>query len=189
MKQKKIAACLCMAVLLTMAGCGNTDAGQAVQTADIQTQDQTGETAGGDSGSREKETKENGIDSEDSNEDIVSEEPAGKQEDTALDGIVISIGDDSVVVSQMVTESGEEGDTGEVMVWEASEGEEITAYFSEDTQFVFKTVKNSGVNGDADVETREGSLADIREGSVVNMTGSYQGDDFQAGQVVIYKFV
>lgn len=50
-------------------------------------------------------------------------------------------------------------------------------------------MKNNGVNGDEDVETREGSLADINEGTVLNMTGSYQGDDFYAEQVVIYKFV
>lgn len=171
MKQKKIAACLCMAVLLTVTGCGNADTGQPVRTADTQSQNQTVENVGEESGSQQK----------------VSEEPADKQADTALDGIVVRVGDNSVVVSEMVTEAPEE--IGDVLVYGTAEGEDIAVYFSENTQFEFRTVKNNGVNGDADVEKREGSFTDIKEGTVINMTGSYQGDDFYAEQIIIYSFV
>ena len=35
MRQKRMAAYLCMAVLLTVTGCGNTDSGQSVKTMDM----------------------------------------------------------------------------------------------------------------------------------------------------------
>lgn len=189
MKQKKIAAYLCAVMLLTMTGCGNMDEGQSVNAAgtDVQVEEDTGE----DLEHQQKEAGESGgspAGSADSSEDIVSEEPVDKSAVTSLDGIVVSIGDNSVAVNEMVSESAEDGE-GEVTVVEASEGENITVYFSEDTQFEFKTVKNNGVNGDADVETREGSFVDIREEAVLNMTGGYQGEDFYAEQVVIYEFV
>ena len=45
-----------------------------------------------------------------------------------------------MVVSEMVKESTE--DTEVMFVAEASEGESVTVYFSENTQFEHKTVKN-----------------------------------------------
>ena len=188
MRQKRIAAYLCSAMLLAVTGCGNTDAGQSVKTVDTIGEDtQADENVGADSGSQQDVSEENDSNSESDSSDTVSEEPADKQAETSLDGIVVSVGDNSVVISEMVTESTE--DAGAVLVWEASEGENVTVYFSENTQFEHKTVKNNGVNGDEDVETREGSLADIQEGTVLNMTGGYQGDDFHAEKVIIYIFV
>lgn len=176
-----------MAVLMTVAGCGNTDAGQPVRTADTQSQNQTDENAGEESDSQQKVSEENNSNSTENIEDTVSEEPVDKQADTALDGIVVRVGDNSVVVSEMVTEAPEE--LGDALVYGTAEGEDITVYFSENTQFEFRIVKNNGVNGDADVEKREGSFTDIKEGTVINMTGSYQGDDFYAEQIIIYSFV
>ena len=51
------------------------------------------------------------------------------------------------------------------------------------------TVKNSRVNGDSDIDKREGTFSDIKEQLSVNMTGFYEGDDFYAKQVIIYNFV
>lgn len=187
MRQKRMTAYLCMAVLLTVTGCGNTDSGQSVKTMDMAGENvQTDENVSADPDQQDV-PEENDSNSESGTSDIVSEEPVDKQADISLDGIVVSVGDNSVVVSEMVMESTE--DTEVASVTEVSEGESVTAYFSENTQFEHKTVKNNGVNGDEDVETREGSLADISEGTVLNMTGSYQGDDFYAERVVIYKFV
>ena len=188
MRQKRMAAYLCMAVLLTVTGCGNTDSGQSVKTMDMAGENvQTDENVSADPDYQKDVSEENDSNSESGTSDVVSEEPVDKQADISLDGIVVSVGDNSVVVSEMVKESTE--DTEVMFVAEASEGESVTVYFSENTQFEHKTVKNNGVNGDEDVERREGSLADINEGTVLNMTGSYQGDDFYAEQVVIYKFV
>lgn len=188
MKQKRIAAYLCTAMLLTVTGCGNMDAGQSARTADtIRENMQTDENVNADSGSRRDVSEENDSNFENDGGDTVSEEPVDRQVETALDGIVVSVGDNSVVVSEMVMESAE--DNGVTLVREASQGENITVYFSENTQYEFQTVKNNGVNGDEDVETREGSFADIGEGTTLNMTGGYQGNDFYAEQVVIYEFI
>lgn len=187
-RQKRIAAYLCTAVLLTVTGCGNTDAGQSAQTADtIKENMQTDENVSADSGSQQDVSEGNDSNFENGGGDTVSEESVDRQAETALDGIVVSVGDNSVVVSEMVMESAE--DNGVTLVREASQGEDITVYFSENTQYEFQTVKNNGVNGDEDVETREGSFADIGEGTTLNMTGGYQGNDFYAEQVVIYKFI
>ena len=65
----------------------------------------------------------------------------------------------------------------------------ITVYFSEETNYEVWTVKNSGVNGDSDIDKREGTFSDLKEQLSVNMTGFYEGDDFYAKQVIIYNFV
>ena len=72
---------------------------------------------------------------------------------------------------------------------EDSELELITVYFSENTRFIVRTVKNGGVNGDADAEDEDGSISSIQENNNVKMTGSYEGADFHAESVVIYHFV
>ena len=45
------------------------------------------------------------------------------------------------------------------------------------------------MNGDADVESRKGSFADIKEKLTVEMTGFYREGDFIAEHVVISNFI
>ena len=65
----------------------------------------------------------------------------------------------------------------------------ITVYFSENTGFIVRTVKNGGVNGDSDVEKTEGSFADIQEKTSVNAKGYYENGDFWADTIIIFRFV
>lgn len=124
MKQKRIAAYLCTAILLTVTGCGNTDVGQSAQTADTTRENvQTDENVNADSGSQQDVSEENDSNFESDGGDTVSEEPVDRQAETALDGIVVSVGDNSVVVSEMIMESAE--DNGVTLVREASQGEDI----------------------------------------------------------------
>lgn len=81
-----------------------------------------------------------------------------------------------------------------VMVSSADEsGNEtlVTVNFTEDMKWELHTVKNSGINGDADVTISEASFSDLKEGVSVKMTGYYvtEEKEFTADKVVIYCFV
>ncbi len=105
------------------------------------------------------------------------------KEDTEWEGVVESIGDNSIVASKIAVEDDK------VAVYAYDSDEKVTVYFSAETTYEIQTIKNGGVNGDADVEKQQGAFSDIKEQSSVTLTGSYQGDDFYAEHVVIYQFV
>lgn len=108
---------------------------------------------------------------------------------TELLGNVVSIGDNSVVISQSFTEESQDG--GEIMWAPAAGGESevlVNVIFTADTQYEYKTVKNSGINPE-DIETRAGNFSDIKENLSLHMMGSYQGNDFYAVKVSISEFV
>lgn len=120
------------------------------------------------------------------------EEPESMEQisdESELEGNVKSIGEDSMVISKIFTYTE---DGNDIAVASAEGGPDevlITVYFSEDTEYIVRTVKNAGVNGDSDVEDRTGALSDIQEGNSVLMNGSYEGEDFHAVRVVIYNFI
>ena len=103
-----------------------------------------------------------------------------------LYGNVKSIAQGSFVISQAF----EEGENVMVAPGEGSEDETlVTVYVSESTQYEVKTVKNGGVNGDADVEKSGGSFADLHEDVSVELTGYYEGEEFYAEHICVMKFV
>lgn len=106
------------------------------------------------------------------------------QFDAELDGSIESIGDNSVVINQTFHPSENES-----VAYVGSAETLVTVYFSEETDFEVRTVKNGGVNGDADIEKRQGSFSDLTLNANLNMTGSYEGNDFYARRVIIYNFV
>lgn len=194
-------------MMCVAAGCGNTD-GNAEDTAgdviliessaednsgQIQPEEERNDRESEKSEGRQRtdagegEKAENGQDTE---TDIVLKEI---ESDTELSGDVRSIGEDSIVVSKI--HNYVEENQGMVSEMEVSyavgspDAELIIVYFSENTQFIVRNVKNGGVNGDSDVEEKAGSASDIQEGRTVNMTGSYEGEDFHADQVIIYNFI
>lgn len=118
-----------------------------------------------------------------------SDESGQSQDGNELEGNVRSVGEDSMVVSKVYTYTEDGHDVAVAYAEEGADDELITVYFSEDTEYIVRTVKNGGVNGDSDVEDRSGTLSDIREGNSVLMNGSYEGEDFHAEQVIIYNFV
>ncbi len=106
-------------------------------------------------------------------------------------GNVKSIGDQDIVIRRSFEESSN-GTDMDILVApaEGSADEELlTVLVLETTRYEVHTVKNGGVNGDADVETREGSLADLKEKAVVNIYGNFEGENFLAQQVIIFYFV
>lgn len=175
MKNKRIAAFLCIAFVLIATSCSSSEAnsnqtaGGAVDTIDFN----------------------NEIDKEDNNiplqTDNAQSQPDNEQpqSDTELEGSIESIDDNSVVINQIVT--GEEDNVA--IAYGGSDKILITVYFSEETEFEVRTVKNSGVNGDADAEKRQGAFSDLKKDAIIHMTGSYEGEDFHAKQVIIYNFV
>lgn len=159
MKAKRIAVFFCAAVLLTTAGCTSTEA-------DTVAFDDAGQDA---------------FVNADSNQPSQAQESL--KEDTEWEGVVESIGDNSIVASKIAVEDDK------VAVYAYDSDEKVTVYFSAETTYEIQTIKNGGVNGDADVEKQQGAFSDIKEQSSVTLTGSYQGDDFYAEHVVIYQFV
>lgn len=95
---------------------------------------------------------------------------------------VESIEGDSVIGSRIETYE-EEGGKGEIAVSSAvAEGKElITIRFSQNAAYTYHIIRDGG----ADVETREGSFADIKEGMILNLTGHYDGETFLADTVTI----
>lgn len=114
-----------------------------------------------------------------------SEDESNSEGAEEILGDVRSIGDNSVTISRIFTESSsgtDEMDTA-VLPAEGSEDEElIQVIFSEHIKYEVKTIKNGG----ADVDVREGSFADIKEGLQLELTGNYDGNDFKADKAVIY---
>ena len=66
---------------------------------------------------------------------------------------------------------------------------QISVRVSAQTQYEVRTVKNGGVNGDADVEKRSGLFSDLEQDSSVDLVGYYEGEEFVAEKIVIYRFV
>ncbi len=108
---------------------------------------------------------------------------AQPQSDLQLDGTIESIGNSSVTINKTFHPSANES------VSYAVDKVLVTVYFSEETEFEIWTVKNGGVNGDADTEKQTGAFSDLKLDASIKMTGSYDGDDFYATHVIIYNFV
>lgn len=120
---------------------------------------------------------------------VKPESMAQISDESELEGSVKSIGEDSMAVSKIFTYTEDGGDMAVSYAEDGPDEVLITVYFSENTEYIVRTVKNGGVNGDSDVEDRTGALSDIQEGNTVRMNGSYEGEDFHAVRVVIYNFI
>ncbi len=194
------------ALLCAVTGCGKTDGNTEADAGDAVRLEAPAEDEGQtppeqETAEEEKETAQGGQQPEDgdSKEQENSPKTGGDDEwqeiesDTELDGIVKSVGENSMVVNRIHNYVEQNGGTAAVAIavegTEDSELELITVYFSENTRFIVRTVKNGGVNGDADAEDEDGSISSIQENNNVKMTGSYEGADFHAESVVIYHFV
>lgn len=171
MKKKPVF--LAISLLLILTGCGNKAEVPAVTTESIDAvqEDQKAETE-----ERIPKTEEN-----------------HQQNQEELEGYVKSIGESNVIVSKIFTNTNEEegAESAVVLVGTPEEEVLITVNFSEDVKFEIRTVKNGGVNGDADVTITEGSFSDLKQESILHMTGYYvtPEQEFMAEHVFIYEFV
>ncbi len=198
---------LSMALLaVAVTGCGSAGDDMGASRVEVIPVGEQGMDADGDRSSSEEPKQDmekpqiageetgntNAADTEKLDTEGAEAEVAGAGNEQLLCGSIRSIGENSIVISQSFEETDNEDPDASIMV-EPIEGspEEILIQvdFSEDTVFEVKTVKNGGVNGDSDVERTEGSIADLKEQSSVELTGNYEGADFRAKKVVIYRFV
>ena len=76
-----------------------------------------------------------------------SDESGQSQDGNELEGNVRSVGEDSMVVSKVYTYTEDGNDVAVAYAEEGADDELITVYFSEDTEYIVRTVKNGGVNG------------------------------------------
>lgn len=175
----KKSALFAVSLLLILSGCGNKAEVPTVATESIDSLQKDLET----------EAEEMIPETEESKDTLQTENNQQSREE--LEGSVKCIGESSVVVDKIFTYE-EDGATFAIQAADGQEGEvSITVNFSEDVKFEIHAVKNGGVNGDADVTTREGSFADIQQDSTLHMTGYYITPDqeFMAETVIIYEFI
>ena len=191
MRNKKIIVHFCTVLfLLMLTGCGNSNEGLDASTAGTINFNDVIETNTEENNSNHQSMKEE----VDNQQDVQLQPDNGSsqvdntqlQSDSELDGVIESIGNNCVVINKIFHTSE---NTSVSYVGLDSENTLITVYFSEETEFEVRTVKNNGVNGDADTEKRQGTFSDLMQDAVINMTGSYDGDDFHAKHVIIYQFV
>lgn len=184
MRNFKKAVYLCAVIALLMAvGCSNADTDSGVSTLDTINFNDVINTESGDNNSNNQNTEEN-IDNQQDSDLLQQPNITQPQADSELDGSIESIDDNRVVVNQTFYPS-----ENIAVSYEDSEKVLVTVYFSEETEFDVWTIKNGGVNGDADIEKRQGAFYDLNQGASVKMMGNYDGNDFHAKQVIIYNFV
>lgn len=186
MRNKKIAAYLCTGLLLLMtAGCGNSDADSDVSKVDTINFNDVIDTNMEESPSNQSDSSvENSTIQQNNNVNTVQQSTDNQsQADSELDGGVESIGDNSIVINKTFYPSSN------VAVSYGDEKVLVTVYFSEETKYEVWTVKNGGINGDSDIDKREGGFSDIKNQLSVKLTGTYEGNDFHAKQVIIYNYV
>lgn len=202
--RKQKAALLLAALLLAAGGCGNKTEQLVEPVVESVTEpednagsaeDGSGEEAGGeaagenDSGS-ENPGKEAAGENNSGNEnpDEGQNTPAGED---SFEGVVREINekDNFVVVSKIFKEEMEDGGQAAVIFVGEGAGEEdlITVYFTENTTFKIKTVKNGG----EEVTEKEGAFSDIRKESTLEFKGKMdaKGEEFLADETVIYEFI
>ena len=185
MKKRKNAAGCVSVVLLAglMIGCGDSGKAISPSTENVPVSEEKLDQA---LNSMEDENGNDNLEMNSEEGEENSQTDDVKKEEATLIGSVKSIGKNSLVIRQafeedknVLVEPGE-GSSDEVL---------ISVNVSESTQYEVKTVKNSGINGDADVERREGSFSDLKEAVSVDISGYYEGETFWAEKISIMVFV
>lgn len=110
---------------------------------------------------------------------------AASGEEMKLEGRIEKIpedSDDSFIIAKLVTEEG----NGVSEIGDDPDGEKITVVHSIDTRFVKQTIQDGGAKS----EEKEGTDADLQEGFLVEVKGSYNGESvFFASEIKIIEVV
>ena len=197
-KTGKVSVIFSMAILLGMlAGCGsdgkeeNTSAVEIIHTDTVDEKSPEWEPV------NEQTPDEEIPASEQTDEKSASEQEGslgqaekGEQSLETIYGTVKSIGDGSIVISRAFEVESDEPDAGIMVAAAEGSADEVlvTVYTSENTKYEVHTVKNGGVNGADDVESRAADWSDIKDGASVDMIGNWEGADFRAEKIIIYYF-
>ncbi len=130
----------------------------------------------------EENTDTEDIDTEANKQKNNTENNSGSQSMKAeLSGMVKSVGDSNVTVSQIFTM-----DTGDGLIAVSSVSEDgdeniLSIYFNAGAKYEFNIIRDGGGN----VESREGAFEDIEKGMILHMTGNWDGNDFYADFISI----
>lgn len=195
-----------MAAMCIFAGCGDGKQDDSALTPELdkQTAEQLPDTTGMSNDEEQADSEEQENDAEDGQDGGVQDQPEGESlgdpsnapasdasgtstgETDELSVDVESVGDNSVVGNKIFIESGIDGNS-EIMTVGVGEDNQVlvAVYFAPNASYVYKTIRNGG----ADVETRDGSFSDIKEGLTLHLTGYYQSEDFYADKVVISNVI
>ena len=108
-------------------------------------------------------------------------------EEGDLLGDIYEIGDGQFTVTEIYTESNDDGSRTMVSVAEGSEGAspKITVSYDENTVFEKQKIWDGG----AGHEEREGSASDLQKGFTAEMWGSYEGDVFHATAIKVVEVI
>lgn len=209
---RMIAAMVCaLSFMVTTAGCGKMEepvpvdlsSGTVEELQGEAPEDAAGETEQSDAGNGNSENEASESEQADEENDSRAEQDrlqsdSGQQTQdqqkqavgsAELSGNVYSVSQESFVVCRMETWSDGDADFA-VGVASGYEQEEdlTTVYVSENCSYQYKTVKNGGINPE-DISEREGNFADLQEGILVVMRGSWQDDNsFRADSIVMSSF-
>lgn len=180
---------LCAALLLILSGCGKKEEESNVTIEEISTSIENQE----DSSQVEEISKEQISKEENLKEEMPEIEENLQNHEEVLEGDVRSIGEGSIVVSQIFLQKDDENNVNiAVSVPEGHEDEVlVTVNFSDDVRYELWTVKNGGINGDADVTKAEATFSDIEIGANLVFSGYYvmKDKEFMADYVIIYRFI
>lgn len=128
-----------------------------------------------------KETGEGEADTEAS---IIWDDPTGEGIKT-IHGSIRKLEADSFVMEQAMTGTLEDG-KGEIMVMAAAgNGEEdslVTVKYDDNTEIIVSTTTDGGMTS----TQREGNSGDLQMDSSLAITGSWEGEIFQANQIKIF---
>ncbi|MCI8993638.1 MAG: hypothetical protein HFG80_13130 [Eubacterium sp.] len=187
MRKKQTAACFCTCLLLAVAGCGASDMAPEQKT-DItanNVHDESGQTDHNEYSTEEpaSQTDTGNTAGPASQTDTKNTAEPTSQTDIELEGNIESIGDNSIVINKTFHPS-----SNEAVSYQNSEKELITVYFSEETKFEIWNIKNSGINGDSDIDKKEGTASDMAEDLFVKLTGNYVENDFYSKQIILCLF-
>ena len=184
MKRKhlqKILTVIAITVSLTICGCGKAKEGNAVgvweesDTAAVDRQiDETESSFVED----EEPEAEKTVD-EDNEIKEKEENTVAKGEWQTIEGSVETIGEGNFMINQIFTEEKEDG--AQIAVESMEDKTLVAVYYTDETEFIVRTTKDGLTSTD-----RPGTADELLSASSVILSGSWNGEGFQAGQIVIF---
>ena len=192
------------AAAILMCGCGDGKAGNdgdaetlnAIENISVQEEvsqeenmpDQEEDEAQGDVPAQENISTENGQETEEGEtapeDSIVWDDPTGEGIQT-IHGSIRKLEAGSFAIEQAMTGTLEDGG-GDIMVMASTgyEGEDalVTVKYSDDTEFIVSTTTDGGITS----TKREGSSGELEMDSLLEITGSWEGEIFLADKISIF---
>lgn len=165
------------------------DSGFAVEAEDLPGADalENGEVPAGDGADGEPSEGKPADEENPGTEDTDNKAGHIPDEEGDLLGDIYEVGEGQFTVTEIYTETDDDG--GGIMVMEApgaeTESVKITVVYDDNTVFEKQKIWDGGANH----EEKEGSAADLQKGFTTEMWGSYEGDVFHATAIKIVEVI